>query len=436
MKKLISILLVLSMVAMLAACSQPSASQETTTPDTEPAEGTEQDSAEVKEMSFWVPSSSVDVDGYFTDTVAAFNEANPNINYTLEFLPGTAADINTSLNSAKLAGNYPDVVSVYAAILTSRSAQGEFMDMQPLIDSWSDSGDIYESVLNMGVVDGVMYGMPFQLVPEMLVYRTDYFEEAGLDPAAPPTNWEELREAAEKLTVTDDTGNVTRAGFDVPAINTTVFMRPFVWQNNGSYVDYDAGVPTMNTPEAVEAFEFVGGFVHDNLTIPYDYNKKEETPFVKGTAAMSMLQPAQISSMISADPALADVLAIAPPLTEDNQAAFCGPRLLTINSETENTQEAWSLIEFLMSPEQVTERFVEHNMPNVRTSLDEAYIAENPVINEGIIAYVNAGQSMETVEWAGTMNRFLETAFQDYCNEVMPADEALQLQEDELNKNI
>ncbi len=436
MKKLICMMLALSLAATLVACSQPSSSQEGDTQNSTATQEATEEPAEVVEMSFWVPSSSVDVDGYFTDVVAAFNEANPDLNYTLEFLPGTAADINTSLNSAKLAGNYPDVVSVYAAILTSRSAQGEFMDLQPYIDGWEDSGDIYESVLNMGVVDNTMYGMAFQLVPEMLVYRTDYFEEAGLDPAAPPSNWEELREAAEALTVVDEAGNVTRAGFDVPAINTTVFMRPFVWQNNGSYVDYDAGVPTMNTPEAVEAFEFVGGFVHDNLTIPYDYNKKEETPFVKGTAAMSMLQPAQIASMISADPALADVLAIASPLTEDAQSAFCGPRLLTINQEAENPDGAWRFIEYIMSPEEVTTRFTEHNMPNVRTSLDEAYIAEDPVINEGVISYVRSGQSMETVEWAGTMNRFLETAFQDYCNEAMGAEEALQLQEDELNKNI
>ncbi|WP_157248338.1 extracellular solute-binding protein [Nonomuraea typhae] len=49
----------------------------------------------------------------------------------------------------------------------------------------------------------VPYGVPIDFNPCLLYYRKDRFEEAGLDPAKPPSTWEEIAEYSAKLTTKD-----------------------------------------------------------------------------------------------------------------------------------------------------------------------------------------------------------------------------------------
>lgn len=47
--------------------------------------------------------------------------------------------------------------------------------------------------------DGKVYAVPFFQVATALYFRRDFFREAGLDPDHPPKNWDEMVEAAKKL---------------------------------------------------------------------------------------------------------------------------------------------------------------------------------------------------------------------------------------------
>jgi ABC-type sugar transport system permease subunit/ABC-type glycerol-3-phosphate transport system substrate-binding protein len=48
--------------------------------------------------------------------------------------------------------------------------------------------------------DGNVYAVPFFQVAVALYFRKDFFREAGLDPARPPRNWDELYEYSRRLT--------------------------------------------------------------------------------------------------------------------------------------------------------------------------------------------------------------------------------------------
>ena len=71
-----------------------------------------------------------------------------------------------------------------------------------------------EYALSLSNVEGTYYGFTGAEVDagQMLYYRKDLFEEAGLDPERPPQTVEELVEYAQQLTKFDENGNMTQAG--------------------------------------------------------------------------------------------------------------------------------------------------------------------------------------------------------------------------------
>jgi len=305
-------------------------------------------------ITFWFPGADKANDEHFMNAAKEFEKLNPNIKVETTVLPANAQDIETKLNAANMSGTFPDVFSAYLVYMGTRGSRGEFAELDSYISQWKEKDDIYESAIQAGQYKGKTYGIGFFPAPEILTYRKDFFKEANLDPEKPPTNWQELADYAQKLTVRDDKGNVTRAGFDIPAIvPATVFLEIFMRQNGSQVIDEVKGVPAFNDAASVEALQYLVDLHDKNVSIPYNYQKKDELPFYKGNAAMSIVQTSGISNMINNNPALKDQLGYAPVLQNKEQISFNGQRLFTIGSESKHKDAAWKFIEFMMSKEQM-----------------------------------------------------------------------------------
>ncbi len=92
--------------------------------------------------------------------------------------------------------------------------------------------------------------------------NVDHFEEAGLPlpPEDEPITWAEFLDLAEQLAQHDENGNVTRNGFAWPIttpIWNVLILEPLVYQQGGSIVDEETGLPDLTSPEVVKTFEFV-----------------------------------------------------------------------------------------------------------------------------------------------------------------------------------
>jgi len=97
-------------------------------------------------------------------------------------------------------GDLPDVVQLQS------SDQQQMIDTRTAVpagacakaDNYSFS-DFLPRVLSYFTVKGTQYAMPFNTSGQVLIYNTNAFQKAGLDPSKPPTTLDELRQAAEKL---------------------------------------------------------------------------------------------------------------------------------------------------------------------------------------------------------------------------------------------
>lgn len=63
-------------------------------------------------------------------------------------------------------------------------------------------------------IDGLCYALPVRSNSIEYFYNVDHFEEVGLDPNNPPKTWDEMMDAAIKLTKKDSAGNTIRYGCD------------------------------------------------------------------------------------------------------------------------------------------------------------------------------------------------------------------------------
>ncbi len=373
-------------------------------------------------ISFWFPSNDKMTNAYFFDAAKEFEKTHPQINVEVTALPPGQADVDLKLNAAVLSGTYPDVQSSMLTAIGTRGSMGEFYPLDKLIAKWDDKTDIYQNVFSIGSYKGKLLGLGFYPNPNILVYRKDFFKEAGLDPNHPPANWDELAAYAKKLTIRDG-NNVTRAGFDIPAINGTVFIKPFCRQNGAVVIDEKREKPMLDDAKMIGAFDYLMKLKNENVSNPFDFLKKDSIPFVYGKSAMSFMDPAQVMGLLNSKPDLKDKLAFAPVLTgPKKKSGYCAYRLFTIANSSKHKNEAWEFIKFMMSKEQVQERYANLKIPPVRQSMEKDYIAKDPAFNSVIMDYVKNGQGDNVIAWNTLGTKYLYQAWEEaYSGKKAPA---------------
>ncbi|UFU06070.1 ABC transporter substrate-binding protein [Ruania halotolerans] len=132
----------------------------------------------------------------FQADIEAFEAEHPDI--TIE---ASDYEFSTDTFSARLAGG--DVDTVLRVPFTEGNAliqREQVANIQAEIDALEHGGDLNPAVMDlMSNADGDAFGLPERAYAVGLLYNRDLFEQAGLDPDAPPTTWDGVREAALAL---------------------------------------------------------------------------------------------------------------------------------------------------------------------------------------------------------------------------------------------
>ncbi len=102
------------------------------------------------------------------------------------------------------AGDLPTVVGVPFTEIRGLIERGQVADITDAVTSTGVIDILNPQIVDLVTSDGRYYGVPTQAYAMGLVYNRALFEAAGLDPDAPPTTWDEVRDAAQ--TITEKTG--------------------------------------------------------------------------------------------------------------------------------------------------------------------------------------------------------------------------------------
>ncbi|SNY57395.1 ABC transporter substrate-binding protein [Paractinoplanes atraurantiacus] len=132
--------------------------------------------------------------------VAAFEKDNPDI--TIKSVSVGEQCNNPPDFTARLAGGtMTDVFYGYMTDLSQVLDSGQAMEITSLankdtIPTWDSVDPALKEVFTDG---GKLYAVPVKNYSMGLVYNKALFKKAGLDPAAPPKTWAEVRTAAKKI---------------------------------------------------------------------------------------------------------------------------------------------------------------------------------------------------------------------------------------------
>jgi multiple sugar transport system substrate-binding protein len=110
------------------------------------------------------------------------------------------------------AGKGPDVINLFYGWVPKYVDSGY---LQPLPQDAFPHEEIeseFFPLVEATKLDGEYWTIPTAVRTLALFYNKDLFEEAGLDPNAPPKDWDELQEYAEKLTKADGSGRLEQSG--------------------------------------------------------------------------------------------------------------------------------------------------------------------------------------------------------------------------------
>ena len=129
--------------------------------------------------------------------VADFQKENPNITISTKDYEWKATTFAADLAG----GTLPTVFEIPFTDAKTLIANGQISDMQANVDTLSYAKNFNPNVVQYGQgPDGHIYAIPAKSVYAVgLHYNRDLFTKAGLDPAKPPTTWDEVRTAAKAI---------------------------------------------------------------------------------------------------------------------------------------------------------------------------------------------------------------------------------------------
>lgn len=169
-------------------------------------------------------------------------------------------DYYTKLPGAVSSGNGPDIAVMHIDMLATFAARKV---IAPIDDVASALGlteaDFAPTVWKGGLYQSKRYGIPLDMHPVGMYYNKTLFQQAGLDPAKPPTNRAEFEAALTELKKSGI------QGFWVSPFQFTGGMAAYslVHQFGGALYNADATAATFNSDQAIEAVNWLAKMISD-----------------------------------------------------------------------------------------------------------------------------------------------------------------------------
>ncbi|MCM3267577.1 ABC transporter substrate-binding protein [Paenibacillus elgii] len=192
--------------------------------------------------------SSPEEQDLLKQTIQEFETKHPNVKVKYEVIADQYMDV---IKTRLIGGEGPDVFYLDAFEAPALIEKGVIEPLDSYVKPEFDVADFEEPLLNAFKVGGKTYGFPKDSSTLAMFYNKKHFEEAGI--TKPPTTWEELQDAAKKLTKTEG-GKTVRFGFGVaPELARQMYMA----QAFGGKVSDDKGNAAYASPEALKGLQLV-----------------------------------------------------------------------------------------------------------------------------------------------------------------------------------
>ncbi|MFD0686547.1 extracellular solute-binding protein [Actinomadura fibrosa] len=220
------------------------------------------------QLKVWMMGDGTPEQTKFLDGVETeFKQKHPGTDVQIKYVPWP--QVATTFQKAAAGGEGPDVTELGNTDVQSHIEQGSLADITDQYNGWADGKTLNKTALGNDQADGKTYAVPWYGGVRAVWYRTDWFQELGIQP---PKNWAELTAAAKKV---QDAKKVP--GIGAPSDQTNALVS-FIWGNGGEVAVKEGGkwAGKLDQPQAVEAVNFYAGLVTKEKVAPEKYVGKNE----------------------------------------------------------------------------------------------------------------------------------------------------------------
>lgn len=400
-RRIWAVLATTSLVGGLSACGGDPGEGGTNTGDTG------SNGAEVTSLTIWDYFAHLDSNSHLADL---YNTCGDQLGITINRTADGA--INDNLLQAASGGNTPDL-----AILDNPNV-AEFAEIGLLVPnsvSGLDASGQSANILAAAQVGGETYGASIGANTLALFYNTEMLAAAGLEP---PTNWDELRAAAEATTQ----GDVRGIAFSAIAGEEASFQfEPFLWGSG-------ATLEQLDSPDAVEALQLWTDWIANGQASQANLNANQQEvrdQFTSGNAAMMVngtwqLNPVNESGI---------PYAVVPVPARDGGPApspLGGELIQVITGDDATVQAAGEFAQCLIDPVNLDAWIAAQSYISPYPESAAAQAAANPALVPWVEAITAAkGRTSDLGSAYPGVSNALSTAIQEALSGVKTPEEAL-----------
>lgn len=369
---------VLAIAAMIATgCASSGDDDGSATPETDgeqTADPVNDDVGEEVTLTYFTFSAAPDHLEDLDTIVAAFEEEHSNI--TIDVQTAAYDDYFTQLQTRVAGGDAPDTFELNYENFVTYAEAGTLLDLTATAAADAiDPSVFYGEAYNVFQQDGTQYGLPATFSNVVLFYNQELFDEAGLDYPTADWTWEDERAAAEELT--DAEAGVW--GTFQPVSFFEYFK--VLAQNGGSFFNEDKTDVAFDTPEGVEAAEWLLDKVGTVMPTEAEMGGQDDAALFKsGNLAMWHNGIWQFAAMADA-PFEWDVV-VEPGNTTDASHFFSNA--VVASGSTEHPEAASEWLQFMASSETAVQVRLDSDweLPAVSdTSLFDSWLEQTPPAN-------------------------------------------------------
>ncbi len=248
-------------------------------------------------ISVWVNETSPEHRAALQQMAAEFNDMSQ-VDVELMFvLPQLLPDL---VNTAVLSNTLPDII-IHPLEYTAGWAERGILNVAAETAVTQIGRDTFDpAALELVTVDGQLAALPSNGYKQLLIYRTDWFEEANLDI---PNNFAAMYAAAEATT---DRENL-RAGFVIPTESNLVTTHQAFEQialANGCTLIDEKGEVLLPEPPCREALDFYFRIVNQFSPIGVQTDTSTRNAYLAGRTGLIMAGPEMLPLLAGLDDTL------------------------------------------------------------------------------------------------------------------------------------
>ncbi|MBN1431098.1 MAG: sugar ABC transporter substrate-binding protein [Anaerolineae bacterium] len=377
MKRLYTLLTIVLLSSVLAACTSPTVEVEPTevlidTPTDAVVEPTEAPVEEPTEapaaepITLTMTAWDISTTPYWQAVVDAYEAENPNVH--IELIDIASTEYQDKVNIMLSGGDETDIITVkdipgYSAMLT----RNQIIPLEDYIDADGIDLSAYSGAADELTYDGSIYALPFRSDIWILYYNKDLFDQAGVDYPTNDMTWGQFEEVARQMTSGSGADKVYGAHFHT--WRSTVEL--------GTVQDGENTVIADDYSFMKPMYDMVIGMQNDGIIMDYGELKAGSVHysgvFKNQQIAMLPMGSWFIGTMIAAKEAgEADFnWGVARyPHPEGVEAGTTAGTLtsLAINANSKNQDAAWDFIKFYSGPEGAKALAATGNLPAIRNA--------------------------------------------------------------------